>query len=682
MPSGDSSSADSRSAVTAGDDPDARRPVPGTESLALLAAVADTLMPGVRLAEDGTLRADLAPVARVAAERRPGSDFAHWSRADREELLTAILRDPGSPAARAVLRVLTAAARRFYADPGSWGPLGYRSMLPGTSWPPGAGVAPEPTTVDGLADAYDVIVIGAGAGGGVAAGVLAEAGLRVLLVDRGESLRRADLPRDHLRSARVWTGLERQVDPPPAGNPRLVGDETVLPTEPRWCANAFVVGGGTRVYGAQAWRFSPEDFRMGSTYGERFPDWPIAYDDLEPYYDRVEWEMGVCGPDGLRPHDGARRRGYPMPPLPSNATQPVLARGAEALGLAADAVPMLINSVPYGGRPACINCGTCAGFACHADAKNGSDNTLILRAVATGRCDLLTRAAATRLLTRGDAVVGAQMVCAGRRIEVHARHVVVAGGAIETARLLLVSGVGTAHDQVGRHLQGHVYAGAVGVFGEVVQDCVGPGPSISTTDFRHHNDGILGGGILANDFVPTPIEAYGKLSALGVVPAWGKAGTEQMRELFTRSQFVVGPIQEVPSPQARVTIEPSVTDGDGMPAVRLLAGPPDADDLRAAGFLGRRAEEWLQASGAERTTALRWATSDALSSGQHQAGSCRMGDDPRTSVTDHWGRVWGHRGVTIADGSLHVTNGGVNPVLTILALAWRIGEHLAGELTG
>ena len=652
----------------------------GAPADGVLAAIADTLVPGARVEQDGALRATLAPVAQAAERRRPGTDLADWSRADREALVEELLAAPGSPAAGALDAVLRVAARSYYGDPASWPALGYRDMRPGTGWPPGPGAAPEPIAPGRLSDSYDAVVIGAGAGGGVAACVLAEAGHRVLLVERGESLRRVDLPRDHRRNARVWTGLERQVDPPAAGNPRFVGDDAVLPTEQLWNNNAFTVGGGTRVYGAQAWRFCPEDFRMGSTYGEPFVDWPIAYEDLEPYYDRVEWELGVCGPEGLRPYDGVRSRGYPMPPLPANAAQPALERGARALGLSTDAVPLLINSVPYGGRPACIQCGTCVGFACHADAKNGTDATTIPRALATGNCDLLTGAAAVRLVTDGPAVTGVDLVTAGGPRVVRARHVVVCAGAIETARLLLVSEVGTEHGQVGRYLQGHAYAGAVGVFDEVVQDCVGPGPSIATTDLRHHNDGVLGGGILVNEFVPIPIEAYLKLSALGVVPAWGQAGAEGLRSAYPRTQFVVGPLQEVPSAASRVTVEPGVTDRNGMPAVRLLADAPDPHDRRAAAFLGERAEAWLRAGGAHATRALVWALPKGPSAIQHQAGTCRMGTDPRTSVTDPWGRVWGHDGVTVADGSLHVTNGGVNPVLTILALAWRVAERLGAEL--
>ena len=180
--------------------------------------------------------------------------------------------------------------------------------------------------------------------------------------------------------------------------------------------------------------------------------------------------------------------------------------------------------------------------------------------------------------------------------------------------------------------------------------------------------------------MPIPIEAYTKLVALGVMPAWGQAGRDAMRELYSRTAFVVGPVHEVPSPSARITIEPRLADRHGIPVARLLAGRRQPNDLRTAEFLQQRAADWLTASGAKQAVALRWAAARGPSALQHQAGTCRMGTDPRRSVTDSRGRVWGHDGITIADGSLHVTNGGVNPVLTILALAWRVSEQLADDL--
>jgi choline dehydrogenase-like flavoprotein len=136
----------------------------------------------------------------------------------------------------------------------------------------------------------------------------------------------------------------------------------------------------------------------------------------------------------------------------------------------------------------------------------------------------------------------------------------------------------------------------------------------------------------------------------------------------------------VPSAASRVTVEPRVADRHGVPAARLLADRPEPQDRRTADFLVERADDWLRASGARRTHRVVLALPSGPSAGQHQAGTCRMGSDARTSVTDPSGRVWGHGGLTIADGSLHVTNGGVNPVLTILALAWRVSEELAAEL--
>jgi choline dehydrogenase-like flavoprotein len=222
-----------------------------------------------------------------------------------------------------------------------------------------------------------------------------------------------------------------------------------------------------------------------------------------------------------------------------------------------------------------------------------------------------------------------------------------------------------------------VYAGAVGLFDDEVVDLVGPGVSIATCDFRHGNDGIVGGGMLANEFVPTPAATYDYLTSAGLIPPAGTAGKDAMRHAVRRMLRVVGPIQEVSSAESRVRVDPGVTDRFGNPVARL-SGSIHPEDVRAQAFLSEKARQWLVEAGAARTAVPGLGTTHRPSTGQHQAGTCRMGDDPRRSVTDPYGRVWGHDNVRITDASVHVTNGGVNPVLTVLAGSLRIAEHLAG----
>lgn len=559
-------------------------------------------------------------------------------------------------------------------------------------WPADFLDGEDRTGLVGFADAddrYDVVVIGSGAGGGAAASVFAKAGRRVLVVEAGGWPAAAELTGDHLRNPRAGFGFPQLPGAATAaGDNAAPGDRTVLGDNTN--GNPRTYGGGTRVYGAQAWRFTQADFAMASTYGvpdgSALADWPIGYDDLEPYYTRAEWEMGVAGsPDGDTTAM-ARSRGYPMAPLPRTGAARPLEAGARRLGLSTLAVPLLVNSVPYGGRGACVRCAECVGFACPAGAKAGSHNTTLTTAVATGRCDILVNTRATRLMTDSTGRVTAVELHSGagssaaRRV-IFAAEFVVAAGAVESARLLLNSahdgepdGLGNNTGQVGRHLQGHVYAGATGVFGDDVADLLGPGPSIATCDYRHGNDGIVGGGMLANEFVPTPASTYAYLAGTGLIPWWGPAAKDGMRRLLRRLQRIVGPVQEVTSASSRVTLDPKVRDRFGFPVARLH-GSPHPEDLRGQRFLAERAAEWLAASGAVRVARHPAAAPDrGPSAGQHQAGTCRMGDDPASSVTDPLGRVWGHDNVRIADGSVHVTNGGVNPVLTIVANALRIAD--------
>ncbi|MFK4084625.1 GMC oxidoreductase [Kribbella sp. NPDC020789] len=543
-----------------------------------------------------------------------------------------------------------------------------------------------------LRDRYDVVVIGSGAGGGTAAQVLAESGRSVLVVEAGDYPSTESLTRDHLRNPRSVAGLPAPTDPDPQGRPRVAVVDGVtsypLPPDGDWGNNAFTVGGGTRVYGAQAWRFVPRDFRMASTYGvpegSGLADWPISYDDLEPYYALAERRFGVSG-GGTDPWHAPRE--LPMPPLPRTGPGHRLAVAAETLGWGTLDVPLLINSVEYQGRAACVCCGQCVGFACPVEAKAGTHNTALPAALATGRCTLLTSATAERLVVTKDSVTGVALVGAeGNQIwrrTIECAEVVIAAGASETPRLLLNSahdaepnGLGNNQDQVGRYLQAHVYAGAVGLFEDELADLIGPGVSIATCDFRHGNDGIVGGGMLANEFVPTPAATYDYLTGAGLIPRAGLAGKLAMRREARRMLRVVGPIQEVTSRDSRIQIDPAIRDRFGNPVVRI-SGSIHPEDVRAHAFMSAKAEQWLRAAGAVRTAVGSIGTTGRASTGQHQAGTCRMGDDPARSVTDPFGRVWGHDNVRIADASVHVTNGGVNPVLTVLAGSLRISEHLA-----
>lgn len=529
---------------------------------------------------------------------------------------------------------------------------------------------------------YDAIIIGAGAGGGVAADVLTAAGKRVLLLERGQWQSFADTGRDPLRNQRL--SLFGHNAGPSDDHPRVVQNadgntRVVLPWQDGYQANAATVGGGTLVYGGQAWRFHPLDFKMASTYGvpagSSLADWPIGYNDLAPHYEAVEHALGVCGDASAMTHLPPYARDYPMPPQPLTRPGALHRRSAAALGWPTLPVPLAINSVPYQGRQACTRCQYCVGFACPVDAKNGAQNTFIARAIATGTCDLVTGAMVERIHLRDGHATGVSYFDAqDQHTIVEAEVVIAAGGAVETARLLLLSGL--ANDNIGRNLQGHVYVSATGLFEEEVHDGLGPGVTTATARWSHGNDGIIGGGMLADDFIILPA-IFWKREVPPDVPRAGLQVKLWMRDNYRRCAEIKGPIQDIPSPDARVTLDPNVKDRWGMPVARL-SGATHPESIRAAQFLHGKAVEWVKASGADQV----WhepPSAPFLSGGQHQAGTCRMGDDQAASVVDRNCRVHGTDNLFIADGAVHVTNGGFNPFLTIMANAHRTAEGIVGN---
>jgi choline dehydrogenase-like flavoprotein len=509
----------------------------------------------------------------------------------------------------------------------------------------------------------NAIIVGAGAGGGVVAKELSVAGLSVVLFERGGWATYDDVDTDELTSQRT-TPLGNAYGPDDLRYKRVVvnndGTSTiVLPSEGGYNNNAACVGSGTVSYGAMAWRFMQEDFKLKTTYGaiegSTLEDWPFTYEELEPCYEKAEWEIGVSGDASQNPFGAPRNKPYPMPPFSHNKEAQLMVDAAKRLGYHPFPIPMLRNSIPYGGRPACIRMRTCCGYACPVNAKCGTQNTVIPIAIATGNCDLRINSVVSEIIVnQSGKITGVTYFDEKNRKQTQtADLVVISGSATETARLLLNSkskffpnGIGNQYDWVGRNLQGHAYTGAYGIFEDEVYE-----------------------------FIRMPY------SFTGIRPpgsaSWGKEHKAFQRLNFKRVAQAVGPYQEIPSFEARVEVDPTVKDFWGIPVVRL-SGSRHSKDIEGCRLMSQKAELWLKEAGAIQT----WQSlggGKGISGGQHQAGTCRMGNDPKTSVTDKYGRIHSTTNLFVADGSLNVNNGGFNPALTIMALGFRIGGYIASE---
>jgi choline dehydrogenase-like flavoprotein len=321
------------------------------------------------------------------------------------------------------------------------------------------------------------------------------------------------------------------------------------------------------------------------------------------------------------------------------------------------------------------------------DAKNGSQNTVIPSALATGNCELRTECMVREILTdeRGRARGVSYFDENGRLQEQLSDIVVVSACAIESARLLLNSksrlfpdGLGNRYDQVGRNLQGHHYTSAMGFFDFETYDDVGPGASIAISDYNHGTPGLCGGGLLANEFIRLPIHTLDRLPP--GTPRWGAGHKQAMREFHRRTMIVMGPTQQIPTADGRVTLDPAVEDQWGMPVARL-SGNSHPHTFEIGEVQAKRAEAWLKEAGAVETSLMAWKP-EIVSSGQHQAGTCRMGDDPHGSVVNRNCQVHDVDNVFVIDGSVHVTNGGFNPVLTIMAIAYFASDALVRNWKG
>jgi choline dehydrogenase-like flavoprotein len=533
-------------------------------------------------------------------------------------------------------------------------------------------------------ETVDFLVVGSGAAGGVMARELSQAGFSVLVFEQGPRLDAADFEHDELKYQYLHGITNSPLDSPQTF--RKDATATALrPDHVNPLVYARIVGGSSNHFTANFWRLHPVDFHehslLGDIPGAALADWPITYEELEPYYTKVEWEVGVSGQAGASPFDPPRSRPYPMPPVPVKSSGVLMERGARKLGLHPYPAPLAITSQVYRGRPACVNCGFCNGFGCEVRAKSSSLYTMIPEAEATGHCEVrsLSYVYGVAVNDKGR-VTGAHYFDAKKREQFQkARAVVICANGAETPKLLLNSksnrfpdGLANSSGIVGRHLMFNQGASAHAMFEQELNEYKSVQVTRVIHDFYNSDPkrGFYGGGGIDSRIAKGP--ADWALDSGGELPLWGPALKERL-EGYTRSMVCAGHTTSLAVPTNSVSIDPELKDAWGVPAMRVTY-KDHPDDLKIAAFMQERAAEIMEAAGALKV----WRTSvSELKGSVHLLGTCRMGNDPAKSVIDRYHRTHDVPNLFLCDGSSLVTSGRGQPTLTIEALAFRAAHHIS-----
>jgi len=552
----------------------------------------------------------------------------------------------------------------------------------------------------------DVVIVGLGAAGGVAALPLAQAGLEVVGLEAGTWLTRKDFAPDELRNnVRGWPqSVQKANQEIPTSRPNASS-----PTGPRGNVHPMQngVGGTTLHYWAQSWRLNPWDFKVVSEtkrrYGaSRIPnastveDWPFGYEELEPYYDKIEYEVGVSGQAGnvngaIDPRgnkfEGPRKRGYPMPPLRWTAYIEKMAAAAKSVGWDPFPGPAAINSRSYQNRSACMYHGFCNRGGCHVDAKNSTMVTTIPRAQATGHFKVVTRAHVTTFeVDANGKLSGVNYLTDGVEYFQPAKVVLLASYTYENVRLLLLSkskafpnGLSNNHGQVGRHYFSHHQGAPVtALFPFDLNSWYGlPAQGVAVDNFAddnfdHSDVDFIGGGNLWVYSDRRPIGAAG-MGTFGLAPAWGPAWKRFIHENADRTNTAYIQKTTLPYQDNYLDLDPTVKDPLGFPVCRITAEFKE-NERKIAAFTQDKMERWYREAGA--IAVQRGPLGGAMGVATHAYGGTRMGDSADSNVVDRWGFSHEAPNLGVLGGSVMGTSGAHNPTLTVQALAWRTAEHL------
>jgi choline dehydrogenase-like flavoprotein len=534
----------------------------------------------------------------------------------------------------------------------------------------------------------DFVVIGAGAGGGIMAKQLSVAGFSVVVLEQGGW---GKYGREHEYNKDEWLN-------------RFLSDDDRLMSDPSRQRNTFrpndkvkavpgnhsygcVVGGGTVTYGSSSWRHLPYEFREASydptiPAGTGMADWPITYEELEPYYTQAEWEMGISGLRVNSPFLAPMSKDYPVPPVPLKSSGALLNTAAAKMGLTSVPGPLAIITKPYMGREACVNCGICSGYGCQVRARSSSAVTMFPIAEKTGRCEIRVKSYVREISTDTSGRVTGVIYFDGQKREVRqkAKAVILSANAGESARLLLLSksarypnGLANSSGMVGKYVMFGNGASAHGLFEHPLNEYKGVISGAAIVDYVPSDPkrGFYGGGRMTARCYLTPFElGLGGLSP--DAPRWGSGYKKALQQEANHRMTVSCFVTQLPLETNRVDLDPDVKDEWGLPAMRITS-TAHPDDKKNMEFFRQKSIEVLQAAGAKNV----WAPPVSESrGGAHNRGTCRMGNDPKTSVVDKYHKAHDVPNLFIVDGSSFVTGGRNHPTMTIQALAFRAADHI------
>jgi choline dehydrogenase-like flavoprotein len=521
----------------------------------------------------------------------------------------------------------------------------------------------------------DVLIIGAGPSGAVSAKRLAEEGFRVTVLEQGDwpdyARARSAHPDFELTSGQYWAW-----DP---NVRRAAGDYPIDESESDITALMWNgVGGGTVVFAAHWQRNMPSDFCVRSLDGVA-DDWPLAYEELEPYYVRVERDWGVSGlanDTAFPPGEGP-----PMPPVPLSAMGKRVAKAHNDLGWHWWPGPNAIATRPYGALNPCVQRATCL-WGCADGAKATVDRTYWPVNERNG-VELVTRARVRRLLVGDDGLVqGAEYLDAdgGEHVQ-RAPVTILCANGIGTPRLLLLSGAdgGLANSSglVGTRLMLHPFGTVTGLFDDDLESWQGVwGQHIHSLEFYETDEsrGFVRGakwGLQPTGGPLSMTRAYpwGAENAI-----WGESFHRELRRRLGRSAMWGIIAEDLPEASNRVTLDHDTLDDHGIPGARIVYANSE-NSQRMMSFHQERARESLLAAGAYDVIIAPFIEA----TGWHILGTCKMGDDPSDSVVDRHGRTHDVPNLFVFDGSIWPTSSGMNPTATIAAMALRNTEHLIEE---